>query len=240
MRTGGPKRASLDQVHFGLYYGIVTANVDPEHLDRVKVRFPWLDGGDRDESYWAQLVTPMEGNRFGWYVLPDIDDVVVVMFIAGDFSQPIILGGVWSTKDFSPEPNEDGANNFRGYRSRSGARLIMDDSSAVKVSFIDKAGERMIGIGAFSGDGAGPNKVAVFKPAMSGSKGVSISAMKGTFEVTCPNGALKITAGQSIKINAAQTITVKVGGNTTIEGGSTTSMTSSSQTNLDGAKIKIN
>ena len=26
----------------------------------------------------------MEGNKFGWYTLPDIDDVVVVMFIAGD------------------------------------------------------------------------------------------------------------------------------------------------------------
>jgi uncharacterized protein involved in type VI secretion and phage assembly len=240
MRTGGPKRASLDQVHYGLYYGIVTANVDPESLNRVKVRFPWLDGGDRDESYWAQLVTPMEGNRFGWYVLPDIDDVVVVMFIAGDFSQPVLLGGVWSTTDLSPEPNEDGANNFRGYRSRTGARLIMDDSSAVKVSFIDHKGERMIGIGDFAGGGAGPNKVDVFKPAMAGAKGVSISAMKGKLEVTCKDGVLKVTAGQSIKINAQTTITVKAGGATSLEGSSTTTMTSSAQTNLDGAQVKIN
>jgi len=26
-------------------------------------------------------MTPMEGKKFGWYTMPDIDDVVVVMFI---------------------------------------------------------------------------------------------------------------------------------------------------------------
>ena len=45
---------------------------------------PWLDRGDVDQTHWAQLLTPMEGKKFGWYTLPDIDDVVVVMFIAGD------------------------------------------------------------------------------------------------------------------------------------------------------------
>ena len=52
-----------------------------------------------------------------------------------------MLGGVWSTPDFSPEPNEDGKNNFRGYRSRSGHRLILDDSGKIKVVFADKTGE---------------------------------------------------------------------------------------------------
>ena len=31
-----------------------------------------------DQTHWAQLLTPMEGKKFGWYTLPDIDDVVVV------------------------------------------------------------------------------------------------------------------------------------------------------------------
>ena len=67
----------------------------------------------------AQLGTPMNGNKFGWFTMPDIDDAVVVAFIEGDITQPIILGGVWSKPDQSPEPNEDGKNNFRGYRSRA-------------------------------------------------------------------------------------------------------------------------
>ena len=77
---------------------VVVQNKDPDNLDRVKVRLPWLDHGDTDQTHWAQLVTPMEGDKFGWYALPDIDDVVVVMFIGGDISQPIILGGVYGMK----------------------------------------------------------------------------------------------------------------------------------------------
>ena len=110
MKAGGPKRDSLDHLQYGVHYGIVCQNKDPENLDRIKVRLPWLDQGDVDQTHWAQLVTPMEGKKFGWYTLPDVDDVVVVMFIGGDTSQPIVLGGIWSKPDFSPEPNSDGKN----------------------------------------------------------------------------------------------------------------------------------
>src|SRR5436190_23771162 len=172
MRTGGPRRESLDNLQFGLHYGIVTQNKDPEKLDRIKVRLPFLDGGDTDQTHWAQLVTPMEGKKFGWYSIPDVDDVVSVLFMEGDYTQPIIIGGVWSKPDFSPEPNEDGKNNFRGYRSRSGHRLLFDDSGKVKVTFSDKTGKNMVGIGNFAKDGAGPNVCAIFKPPMAGDSGV--------------------------------------------------------------------
>src|SRR5215813_7306164 len=81
MRPGGPRSGMLDAVQYGLHYGIVCQNKDPDNLDRIKVRLPWLDDGDTDQTHWAQLLTPMEGQKFGWYVLPDVDDVVVVMFI---------------------------------------------------------------------------------------------------------------------------------------------------------------
>src|SRR6185503_18432855 len=137
---------------------VVTQNKDPDGLNRIKVKMPWLDGGDTDQSAWAQLMTPMEGDKYGWYTLPDVDDVVIVTFIAGDISQPLIMGGVWSTTDNSPEPNEDGKNNFRGYRSRSGHRLILDDTDKTKVVIVDKTGKNMIGIGNFDKAGAGPRR----------------------------------------------------------------------------------
>jgi hypothetical protein len=46
MRPGGPRIASLDNVQYGLHYGVVCQNNDPDNLDRIKVRLPWLDGGD--------------------------------------------------------------------------------------------------------------------------------------------------------------------------------------------------
>lgn len=239
MRAGGPRIESLDNLQFGLHYGIVCQNNDPDKLDRVKVRLPWLDGGDTDQTHWAQLLTPMEGKKFGWYTLPDVDDVVVVMFIAGDISQPVIVGGVWSKTDFSPEPNEDGANNFRGYRSRCGHRLILDDSKKPKIVFADKTAKNMFGVGEFDKDGAGPNVCAPFKPPMSGTSGITFATMEGKMEVTCKNGKLSIEAADNIKMNAKTTIDVKAGGDLTMEASSSAKLTSGSPSNLDAPTIEI-
>ena len=229
----------MDAVQYGLHYAIVCQNKDPENLDRIKVRLPWLDAGDTDQTHWAQLLTPMAGGMMGWYSLPDVDDVVVVMFIGGDASQPVIVGGVWSTPDFSPEPNEDGKNNFRGYRSRSGHRLIFDDTDKTKVVFADKTTKNMVGLGNFAKAGAGPNICAVYKPAMAGDTGVSFSSMEGSLEITCKNGVLKVDAQQDIKINAKTTIDIKAGGDIKLDGSSSGKLTAGSPANFDASKINI-
>jgi uncharacterized protein involved in type VI secretion and phage assembly len=238
MRAGGPKLDSLDNLLYGLHYGVVCQNKDPDNLDRVKIRLPWLDGGDTDQTHWAQLLTPMEGKKFGWYTLPDIDDVVVVAFIAGDSAQPVILGGVWSKPDFSPEPNEDGKNNFRGYRSRVGHRMVFDDSDKTKIYVADKSTKLMVGIGNFGKAGAGPNVCAIFKPPMAGEQGVSISSMEGNLEITCKDGALKMDAGKNVKINAKETIDMKAGKDIKMEG-SSAKLTSQDNSNYDASTIDI-
>ena len=181
----------------------------------------------------------MEGKKFGWYTLPDVDDVVVVAFIAGDISQPVIVGGVWSTPDFSPEPNEDGKNNFRGYRSRSGHRLILDDTDKTKVVIADKTTKNMIGIGQFEKAGAGPNVCNVYRPPMADKTGVSISTMEGTMEITCKDGKLSVSAEQDIKINAKTTIDIKAGGEMKMDGSSQAKLTSGSPSNYDASTINI-
>ncbi|HET9623727.1 MAG TPA: phage baseplate assembly protein V [Kofleriaceae bacterium] len=213
-------------------------NKDPDNLGRIKVRFPWLDAGETDQSHWVQLVTPMEGPKFGWYALPDIDDAVVVMFIAGDMSQPVVIGGVWSKPDFSPETNEDGKNNFRGFRSRTGHRMVFDDSGNTKFYIADKTGKNMIGMGKFAKEGAGPNVCAVFKPPMSGDGGISISTMEGKMEITAKE-KLTIKAQQNIKINAKTTIDIKAGTDFQMEGSSAAKLSASSDSNYDAPKLDI-
>jgi uncharacterized protein involved in type VI secretion and phage assembly len=236
---GSERRDAKDNVQHGLHYGIVTQNKDPEKLERIKVRLPWLDGGDQDQSHWAQLATPMAGDKYGWYSLPDIDDVVLVMFIAGDITQPVVIGGVWSTADQAPEPNQDGSNNFRGYRSRCGHRLIFDDSDKTKIVVADKTGKNMFGVGEFAKAGAGPNVCAVYKPPMAGTKGVAFSSMEGKLEITCKDGKLSVQAQKVIKLNAKTTIDIKAGGDLKLEGGSSAKLTSSSPSNYDAPTKKI-
>jgi phage baseplate assembly protein gpV len=239
VRAGGPRIASLDNVQYGVHYGIVCQNKDPDNLNRVKVRLPWLDGGDKDQTHWCQLSVPMVGQKFGWYVVPDIDDVVAVVFIAGDISQPVVLGGIYSKTDGPPEPNEDGKNNYRGYRSRSGHRLIMDDGDKKKLVIADKTCKQMIGVGEFDGGGAGPNVCSPYKPPMSGSNGVSISSMEGKLELSCAKGTLTVKSDGDIKISSKTTIDIKAGGKLTFEASGSIKVTSGSPSNYDAPKIDI-
>ncbi len=237
MRGGGPRIPSGDMTLTGIYFAVVTQNQDPEKLERIKVRLPWLDSGEQDQTEWAQLATPMEGDKFGWYALPDIEDVVAVGFVAGDVKRPIILGGVWSKTDAPPESNEGGKNDFRGYTSRAGHRLIFDDSSSGKVVFADKTTKLMIGVGQMGSGGSGENMCAVHKPPMAGSQGVSIAATSGTFELTA-KGKLTIKAGQNVKINAKTTVNIKAGSSLKLSGANV-KLTSSAVSNYAGSPTKI-
>jgi len=95
VRSGGPRQDTKDKTQYGLHYGVVVQNKDPDGLSRIKVKLPWLDQGDTDQTHWAQLPSPMEGNKFGWYTLPDIEDAVVVMFVAGD-DDAVSFDGAWN------------------------------------------------------------------------------------------------------------------------------------------------
>jgi uncharacterized protein involved in type VI secretion and phage assembly len=204
VRPQSPRDPASNTRYGSIVYAVVTQNKDPDNLNRIKVRFPWLDEGSTDQSTWAQLATPMEGNKFGWYTVPDVDDVVTIMFLHADMNHPIVLGGVWSKPDHPPEANEDGKNNFRGYRSRAGHRLILDDTAKTKVVVSDMTTDLMVGVGNWDEAGTGPNKCAVLKPKKAGTTGVSISSMKGNVEVTCKKGKLTIDAGKNIYFDIKQ------------------------------------
>jgi hypothetical protein len=238
VRPGSQRDASANTRYAGVVYGVVTQNKDPDQLNRIKVRFPWLDKGDEEQSAWAQLLTPMEGKEFGWYTLPDIDDVVCVVFMHSDMNHPIILGGIWSKEDKPPEPNDDGKNNFRGYCSRSGHRVILDDSPKTKIVFSDMSLKLMVGVGEFDAAGTGPNKCEVYKPAKAGKTGISISSLEGTLEVSCLNGTLTMDAGKNIFVDVKTTTELQAGGNLSATG-KTTKITAGATANYKGSPMYV-
>jgi uncharacterized protein involved in type VI secretion and phage assembly len=86
----------------GAQIGLVTAVRDPEGLGRVQVR---LTGPDADGTalMWARTVVPFAGNNRGAFLIPDVSDEVLVVFIAGDPRWPVVLGGMWNGRDTPPE-----------------------------------------------------------------------------------------------------------------------------------------
>ena len=74
----------------------MTNNVDPDKINRVKLKYPWFD--DSVESGWARVITLGAGKEMGMHWLPEIDDEVLVAFERGNFNYPYVLGGVHSQK----------------------------------------------------------------------------------------------------------------------------------------------
>ncbi len=112
---------------YGVVVGIVTNNVDPDKLGRVKVRFPWLS--DEDESHWARIATLMAGPGRGAFFLPEVDDEVLVAFENGNVDVPYVVGALWNGVDTPIQTNEDEKNNIRQIITRSGHSLTFDDNS---------------------------------------------------------------------------------------------------------------
>jgi phage baseplate assembly protein gpV len=243
VRTGNPKRPTSDMALGGVYYAIVTQNKDEElSLARVKVRFPWMDGGDQDQTHWARVSAPMIGAEFGAYTLPEVNDTVLVMFIAGDIRWPVVIGGVWNKTDTPPELNEDGKNDFRFIKSRAGSRMLLDDSSNSKVVLADVKSTNSLGIGDFAEGGSGNSAFEIpVATAINGgkSKGVSATASKGTMNLWCPAGTLTIKA-KNVEITASDKADFKAGGDMKLSGGTMGVLNGTGGVKLDGSKVKVN
>jgi uncharacterized protein involved in type VI secretion and phage assembly len=237
--AGGPRAPTGDLTLFGIHYAVVTQNKDDLKLARVKVRFPWLDHGDTDQTHWALVSVPMVGDKYGFYTLPEIDDVVAVMFIAGDITRPVVLGGVWSATDKPPEET----NEFRGFRSRAGNRMVMDDTSNGKVYFNEKSDKIGVVVGSFQKGGGGLQaKEAPAPKVVNGSaatEGVNFYIMEGDLEITA-KGKITVTAGTHIDVVSDQNFDCKASSDATYEADGLATYSGGGSAKIEGSNTNIN
>jgi uncharacterized protein involved in type VI secretion and phage assembly len=194
------------QAYAGAAVATVVNNRDPDGLGRVRVHFPWLATDDaREASYWARLAVPMVGANFGTWYLPEIHDQVVVMFQQGDFRFPFVVGGLWGKEDLPPWDNASQKNNFRLIKSRSGHRLIFDDTdgSTPKVVVTDKDHRNYLDVGSFdktSDDSPNAVEISKCEPINgSPSKGVAVISKDGKINLFAPSGTIKVS-GMNVEL----------------------------------------
>src|SRR5882724_1959325 len=181
---------------------------------RVKVKFPWLN--DQETTFWARIAIPMGGPDRGTYVLPEIDDQLLVVFEHGDVERPLVIGALWSKKQEPVEVNDSGKNNTKLIKSRCGHRIIFDDKEgAEKVTIVDKTKKNKIVLDSV-------NKLV--KVESDGDIEVTAKA-----NVILHSNALKLGTSQgvtgkgaSLLVHSAKTLGIKASSGITIGGGNTT------------------
>jgi uncharacterized protein involved in type VI secretion and phage assembly len=254
-----PGQEGLEDQHvYGVVIAVVTSNQDPEGLGRIKINFPWR--GEKDESYWARIASPMAGNERGMVFYPEVDDEVLVAFEHGEINQPYVIGALWNGKDKPPETNSDGKNNIRMIKSRSGHEIIFndDDSSGKEKIEINTKGKHQILLDDTSGqekieisskgehkilldDSSGKEKIEI---STKGKHKILLDDSSGQekIEIADKTGSnkIKIDSNQnSIDIESAMKLKIK-SNMIEIEGTASLTLKSDADLTIKGSIVKIN
>lgn len=176
---------------------LVVSLDDPEGRDRVQVRLIGCDQADRqDAALWARVVCPFAGNDRGAFLMPDVDDEVLVVFQNGDPAIPLVIGGLWNGSASAPA-SLAGGNRLKVIRSRRGVTLTMDDSSGQERFVVETPGGQRITLS----DGPGAVKIedANGNSASFETAGITVQAAA---QVKIEAAMVQVTAGM-VTVDAA-------------------------------------
>ncbi len=231
----------------GAVVGIVTNNQDPQGLGRVKVKFPWLSADE--ESNWARLASPMAGNDRGLFILPEVNDEVLVMFGHGDVNYPFVIGSLWNGSDKPPlsaDQAVDGSGNVvrRILKTTAGHTITLDESTdSPGIQIVDKTGNNKIIIDSKD------NKLLVNLDgdvALEAKGAITFKTSNGDFTIECSNFTVK--AQQKADIQAQMDLSLKSATSTAklegvmmeVSGSASGKVTSSGVLEVQGSLVKIN
>ncbi|MFC0269269.1 type VI secretion system Vgr family protein [Kushneria aurantia] len=122
---GGPQTA--------IVVGPRGEEIHTDHLDRVRVQFPWDRQGQNDENsgVWLRVAQPNAGAGWGGVFVPRIGQEVLVDFLEGDADRPLITGRVYNGEQ---TPGWHSHGLFSGFKSRTWRgsaynELVFDDAT---------------------------------------------------------------------------------------------------------------
>jgi len=257
---------------YGAVIGIVTDNQHPDGEYRIKVKFPWIrskDAGDKEDfvSSWARISSLLAGPSRGWYMLPDVDDEVLVMFEHGDIRRPIVIGGLWNGKDLPPvgkeapkkstdpmgvdlgidkacvDTKDNKKNRARFFHSRSGHLLLFDDADEDKDEKIVLKTAR--GHTLVLNDKDGNESIALYDSTGEEyfhldekNKKITLETKDGDIDIFCKNGTFTLEA-KKIVTKASDTAEHEATNKMTHKSKEVV-IKGDSKVDVDGGKIELN
>jgi Rhs element Vgr protein len=129
-KTEQPLAGALLPSIQGLHVGIVTSLEDPDSQNRIMVKLPTIMADD--EGIWSRVSTLDAGNNRGTFILPEVDDEVIVGFINNDPRHAVVLG-MMNSSHYPAPLTASNDNHEKGYVSRSEMKMIWNDDKKTVV-----------------------------------------------------------------------------------------------------------
>jgi uncharacterized protein involved in type VI secretion and phage assembly len=116
---------------FGKFRGVVTDNLDPLMIGRVRARVPDIMG-DRP-SGWALPCAPFGGDGMGFFAVPKVGAGVWIEFEHGDPDYPIWVGCWWGNASEMPPTllTPPPPSKKVMLRTEAGHSIVIDDTPGV-------------------------------------------------------------------------------------------------------------
>ena len=187
---------------------------DEKSLGRIKVEFLWQEGSG-ETSPWLRVASPYTGNDKGFYIIPEVDDQVLVAFENNNPDKPYVLSGMYNG-DAKPE-YFDAKNNYKGFKSKGENEWKFGDKN------------KSITINAPSSITMSAGKTITIKTGGGGDSSISIDVGDGTVNVT----------GKEINVKGAQTINIESGNKLTASGTQKVEVSSSNSVEVKGTQVKV-
>ena len=107
---------------------IVRDNKDPEALGRIRVQFSWQELQDENMwTPWLRITQAHGGDNKGSYIIPEIDEEVMVGFENGNAEKPYVIGTLYHGKQRPGDGWYSDSNDIKAFRTRNGHTVEVHD-----------------------------------------------------------------------------------------------------------------
>lgn len=180
---------------------IVKDNKDPEALGRIRVQFSWQELQDENMwTPWLRIAQAHGGDDKGSYIIPEIDEEVMVGFENGNAEKPYVIGTLYHGKQRPGDGWYSDSNDIKAFRTRNG--------HTVEVHDVDDGGYIRIY------DNEKENYILTYS---TDEKLIKLES-KGNIELYADNDII-MEAGNDMKIKVGNNRTLEVGSNDTVDVG---------------------